>query len=107
MYITVDDRGDGRATLNPGQRQTSAIEALWYQAWRSSAKGWSIKKAEEIKSGGRRIGLRCLPLVHRPSRKKSWGLAFRPLNSSGLKAGPHALQASPTSAPYKPCFSIQ
>src|SRR5688572_15853126 len=44
MTIKVDDRGDNRAALSPGQRQAPPIEALWYQAWRLSAKGWSTKK---------------------------------------------------------------
>jgi hypothetical protein len=42
----VDDRSDERAALNPSQRQAPPIEALWYQAWRLSAKGWSTKKAK-------------------------------------------------------------
>jgi hypothetical protein len=46
MTITVDDRGDERATLSPGQRQAPPIEALWYQAWRLSAKGWSMTTVE-------------------------------------------------------------
>jgi hypothetical protein len=44
MTIKVDDRGDKRAALSPSQRQAPPIEALWYQAWRLSAKGWSTKK---------------------------------------------------------------
>ena len=46
MTITVDDRGDERAAFNPSQRQAPPNEALWYQARRLSAKGWSSKKAE-------------------------------------------------------------
>ena len=45
MTIKVDDRGDKRAALSPGQRQAPPIAAIWYQAWRLSAKGWSTKKA--------------------------------------------------------------
>ena len=44
MTIKVDDRGDKRAALIPGQRQAPPIAAIWYQAWRLSAKGWSTKK---------------------------------------------------------------
>jgi hypothetical protein len=46
MTITVDDRGDERAALSPGQRQAPPIEAIWYQAWRLSAKGRSKKKVK-------------------------------------------------------------
>ena len=46
MTITVDDRGDERAAFSPSQRQAPPNEALWYQARRLSAKGWSSKKAK-------------------------------------------------------------
>src|SRR5262245_58857935 len=46
MTITVDGCGYERAALSPGQRHAPPIAALWYQAWRLSAKGWSTTKAE-------------------------------------------------------------
>jgi hypothetical protein len=70
----VDDRGYERATLSPSQRQAPPIEALCYQAWRLSAKGWSTKEAKAADKK-RRIGLRRPLLVHHSSGKK--GMEFR------------------------------
>ena len=74
MTITVDDCGYERAALSPGQRHAPQIDALWYQAWGLSAKGWSTKgaKAEDKK---RRTGLRRPLFVHHSSGKK--GMEFK------------------------------
>jgi hypothetical protein len=98
-----------RTALSLGQRKAPPIEALWYQAWRLSAKGWSTKKAKAPdKSSGQRR-LICCPLIfHHSSRKKIVEFNLQLADLVGeLKVELHALQASPTSAPYKFCFSRQ
>jgi len=74
MTITVDDCGYERAALSPGQRHAPQIDALWYQAWRLSAKGWSTMEAKAADKK-RRIGFRRPLLVHHSFGKK--GMVFK------------------------------
>jgi hypothetical protein len=116
MTITVDGCGYERAALSPGQRQAPPIEALWYQAWRLSAKGRSTKKAKAADKKLWAVETDPPPTTCSSLFSGKWyGSQYLPcslgrseMEGAELKPETHALQASPTSAPYKLCcFSRQ
>jgi hypothetical protein len=103
MTITVDGCGYERAALSPGQRHAPPIAALWYQAWRLSAKGWSTTKAEgaikkqwAAETDPPPTAFSLLSFVSLPSPQR-----LKALQITGYRS------CSSTSAPYKPCFSRQ